>query len=85
MFQLNPTYDVRGRTMAKFANDELKMKRFAVFSEDSYGKNFADSFSEEALKNGGAITASVYYSKDDNDLTQELEELEDKIFHWTNL
>jgi len=80
LFQLNPTYDVRGRTMAKFANDELKMKRFAVFSEDSYGKNFADSFSEEALKNGGAITASVYYSKDDNDLTQELEELEDKIF-----
>ncbi|MBK9332772.1 MAG: hypothetical protein IPM96_10325 [Ignavibacteria bacterium] len=32
------------------------------------------------MKNGGAITASVYYSKDDNDLTQELEELEDKIF-----
>jgi len=80
LFQLNPTYDVRGRTMAKFANNELKMKRFAVFSEDSYGKNFADSFSEEVLKNGGAITASVYYSKDDNDLTQELEELEDKIF-----
>ncbi|MBK8984167.1 MAG: ABC transporter substrate-binding protein [Ignavibacteria bacterium] len=80
LFQLNPTYEVRGRTMAKFANDELKMKRFAVFSEDSYGKNFADSFSEEVLKNGGAITTSVYYSKDDNDLTQELEDLEDKIF-----
>ncbi|HAY34219.1 MAG TPA: ABC transporter substrate-binding protein [Ignavibacteria bacterium] len=80
LFQLNPTYDIRGRTMAKFANDELKMKRFAVFSEDSYGKNFAESFSDEVLKNGGSITATVYYSKDDNDLTQELEELEDKIF-----
>ncbi|MBS1518359.1 MAG: ABC transporter substrate-binding protein [Bacteroidetes bacterium] len=80
LFQLNPTYDVRGRAMAKYAMDSLKMKRFAVFSEDSYGKNFAESFSDEVTKDGGDITVKIFYSKDDNDLTQELEELENKIF-----
>ena len=80
LFQLNPTYDIRGKTMAKFAFNELKMNNFAIFSEDTYGKNFADSFESEVTLNGGEVTVKVFYSKDDEDLTQELEEMENKIF-----
>ncbi|MBK8553065.1 MAG: penicillin-binding protein activator [Ignavibacteria bacterium] len=80
VFQLNPTYDIRGRLMADFAAGELKLKNFVIFSEDTYGKNYADSFTDEVNKNGGEIIYTKYYSKDSIDLTAELEDLKDKIF-----
>lgn len=80
LFQLNPTYDVRGRLMADFAVKELKMKNIAIFSEEAYGTNFAQSFTDQIIKNGGNIITIKYYSKDKSDLTEELEELRSKIY-----
>ncbi len=80
LFQLNPTYDIRGRLMADFADKKLNMKNFAIFSEESYGKNFADSFSDEVVKNGGEIIHTQYYPKENQDLTEEMDELKNKIF-----
>ena len=51
VFQLNPTYDIRGRVMAKFAMKEMGMKNFIILSEDTYGKNYAESFKNE-VENG---------------------------------
>ncbi len=80
LFQLNPTYDIRGRIMADFACKELQMKNFAIFSEEAYGNNFAQSFTDQAIKDGGNIIAIKYYSNDKTDLTEELEELRNMIF-----
>lgn len=80
VFQLNPTYDIRGRLMADFAEGELKMKNFVIFSEDTYGKKYSDSFSDEVIKNGGEIIYTNYYSKDSTDLSAVLEDLKDRIF-----
>lgn len=80
VFQLNPTYDIRGRIMAKYAMNELGMKNFVILSEEEYGKNFADSFTEEVNKNGGSVTFVKYYSKDKIDLTEEVDEVKNAIF-----
>lgn len=80
LFQLNPTYDIRGRIMADFASKELQMKNFAIFSEEAYGTNFAQSFTDQVIKDGGNIIAVKYYSKDKTDLTEELEDLRGMIF-----
>jgi len=79
LFQLNPTYDVRGRLMAKFAMNELGMKNFVILSEDNYGKNIAGSFSEEIISNKGTIEAAEYYSKDSIDIKSQIENLKKKI------
>ncbi|MEP7146325.1 MAG: ABC transporter substrate-binding protein [bacterium] len=80
VFQLNPTYDIRGRIMARYAMDELGMKNFAILSEETYGKNFADSFTDEVLKSGKTVIFTKYYAKDKTDLSDELKELKNKIF-----
>lgn len=80
LFQLNPTYDIRGRIMADFACEELRMKNFVIFSEEAYGNNFAQSFTDQVIKDSGNIIAIKYYSKDKTELTEELEELRSKIF-----
>jgi Periplasmic binding protein len=80
LFQLNPTYDVRGGIMAKFAMTELGMKNFVILSEESYGKNFEESFTAEVNKNNGKIIFTKFYQKDKEDLADELEELRNKLF-----
>jgi ABC-type branched-subunit amino acid transport system substrate-binding protein len=80
LFQLNPTYDIRGRIMADFACKDLQMKNFAIFSEEAYGTNFAQSFTDQVIKDGGNIIAIKYYSNEKTDLTEELEELRGLIF-----
>ncbi|MEO8664685.1 MAG: ABC transporter substrate-binding protein [Ignavibacteria bacterium] len=80
LFQLNPTYDIRGRLMARYAMNELGMKNFAILSEDTYGKNFEESFSDEVINSGNKILFVKYYSKDESDLSDELKELKTKIF-----
>lgn len=79
VFQLNPTYDVRGGIMAKFAMNELGMKNFVILSEESYGKNFEESFKAQVNKNSGNILFTEFYSKDKENLSAELSEIKDKI------
>jgi len=79
VFQLNPTYDIRGRLMAKFAMNELGMKNFVILSENNYGKNFADSFSDEVSRNNGIILSTEYYSNDSFDMIEQLNKIKSKI------
>ncbi|MEO8446995.1 MAG: ABC transporter substrate-binding protein [bacterium] len=91
IFQLNPTYDIRGRIMAKFALKNLRMKNFVVFSEESYGKNFSESFIEEVNAGNGKIVFEKSYSQDKADLNEELDEIKqallsrDKFLDFGNL
>lgn len=80
VFQLNPTYDIRGRVMAKFAMKELGMKNFIILSEDTYGKNFADSFRDEVEKNNGKIEDTEFYVKDSFPLKIQFESISNIIF-----
>ena len=79
LFQLNPTYDIRGRLMAKYAMTDLGMKNFIILSEDGYGKNIAGSFTDEVIKNNGKVEAVEYYTEDSIYLSSQLENLRAKV------
>ena len=55
VFQLNPSYAVRGRLMADYLMKELGMKNFAVISESSYGINFSNHFTTEVKRLGETL------------------------------
>jgi ABC-type branched-subunit amino acid transport system substrate-binding protein len=63
IFQLNPSYAVRGRLMADYLIKELGMKNFAVISESSYGINFSNHFVTEVKRLGGNIAVYSSYQK----------------------
>ncbi len=71
VFQLNPTYDVRGRLMAKYAIEKLGMNRFIILSEDTYGKQYAEGFAGEISSTSDSILFAKYYGKDQWDLSTE--------------
>jgi ABC-type branched-subunit amino acid transport system substrate-binding protein len=55
-FQLNPTYAVRGKAIARFLIDVLGAKTFGVLARDStYGKFMAEGFREAVLAAGGEM------------------------------
>ena len=62
-YQLNPTYEVRGKLMAEYLVKRLGMKNFAVIYEEHYGINFYDHFSEQVYKLGGKIVSGNLYPK----------------------
>jgi ABC-type branched-subunit amino acid transport system substrate-binding protein len=64
LYQLNPTYEVRGKTMAGYLIKNLGMKNIAVVYEDNYGANFYRHFEEEVKKSGGKIVSANSYPKD---------------------
>jgi len=73
VFQLNPTYDVRGRLMADYLYKEHGMRNFAVLAEESYGTNFSKHFEEEAKKLGAKIVISDTYNKNWKNINQIVE------------
>lgn len=79
MYQLNPTYDIRGRIIAKYAMNELKMKNFIIFAEESYGKNYSESFADEVTKNSGQIFSRISYSKNNQELSKEFAQLKSAV------
>jgi branched-chain amino acid transport system substrate-binding protein len=82
VYQLNPTYDIRGKLMAKYAMEELKMRNFVILSEESYGKNFADSFYDEVEKRGGRVINIKYYQKEEVSVSEYLSELKNDILRY---
>ncbi|MBC8042245.1 MAG: amino acid ABC transporter substrate-binding protein [Rhizobacter sp.] len=55
-FQLNPTYDMRGRAIAEYAMKESGAKSFAIFAEEgTYGAEMAEGFRAEVLSQGGEV------------------------------
>lgn len=69
VFQLNPSYKMRGMVMADYLIKELGFKNLAVISEESYGTNFSKHFEKEAVRLKGKILFSGTYSKDAQNIT----------------
>jgi ABC-type branched-subunit amino acid transport system substrate-binding protein len=64
IFQLNPSYEVRGKLMAEYLIKRLGMKNFAVIYEENYGANFNKAFDENVKKLNGKVVSSNPYPKD---------------------
>jgi len=58
VFQANPTITLRGRQMARYAVQELGLRRFGVIAEDddeSISARMAEGFQDEALQLGAEV------------------------------
>lgn len=56
VFQANPTYTMRGRLMARFALDNLRLRRFGIAAElGEYGERLAEGFQDEVIGRGGDV------------------------------
>ena len=73
IFQANPDYDVRGRAMARYAIEVMGMKTVAVLAPiDSYGKEMAEAFIDEATRLHALVVATEWYQRGTSDLKMQL-------------
>ncbi len=79
IFQLNPSYAVRGRLMADYLMKELSMKNFAVISESSYGINFSNHFTTEVKRLGGNIAINSTYQKNASSIVDIIKQIDSTI------
>lgn len=69
VYQLNPSYEVRGKLMADYLIKQNSLKNFAVIYEESYGENFKKHFETEVKTLGGRVLISESYKKDPKQIT----------------
>src|SRR3954452_1705777 len=64
----------QGYVMAKFATDNLKLKKFAILKDvrNDYSVGLANNFEENVKKMGGQIVATESYSNGDVDFKAQL-------------
>lgn len=68
-YQANPTFEMRGKVMARYVFYEQRKRRVAVInSYEGYSKIYADAFSEEFEQLGGEILLSKSYSVESTEL-----------------
>ncbi len=67
----------QGLVMAKFAYENLKVKKAAIFrkNSDAYSEGLADVFSTEFKKMGGEIVKDIQYQPKDIDFKAQLSEI----------
>jgi ABC-type branched-subunit amino acid transport system substrate-binding protein len=78
-FQLNPSYEVRGKLMARYLVKELGLNNFAVISESSYGINFSKHFIKEVSKLKGNIAVNSTYSGDVSNISNIIKQIDSTI------
>ncbi len=71
----------QGYVMAKFASDNLKLKKIGILRDvrNDYSVGLAKVFTEEFTKMGGAIVASESYSQGDVDFKAQLTNLKSAV------
>lgn len=75
IFQLNPSYKIRGRLMAQYLMKERGMKNFVVIYEEFYGANFKGHFESEVKKLGGSILLSKPFDRNDKNINSIVNEI----------
>ncbi len=68
VYQLNPSYEVRGKLMANYLVQRSGFKNFAVIYEESYGENFKKHFENEVNRLGGKLLIAQPYKKDPKEI-----------------
>ena len=79
IFQLNPSYAVRGRVMADYLVKKLGMQNFVIISESSYGINFSNHFISEIKKLKGNIAADYYYGSNTTNIVGIIKQIDSTI------
>jgi ABC-type branched-subunit amino acid transport system substrate-binding protein len=72
VFQLNPSYEVRGKLMADYLIKKNGLKNFAIISEETYGDNFRKHFEDEVKTMGGKVVITQTYAKDPQSITDQI-------------
>lgn len=72
VFQLNPSYEVRGKLMAEYLIKKNGLKNFAIIYEDVYGENFRKHFETEVKTLGGKVLTAQSYKKDPQNITEQI-------------
>lgn len=72
VYQLNPSYEVRGKLMARYLMDKFGFKNFAVIYEDTYGDNFRKHFENEVKTKGGKVLISQSYKQNPQSITEQI-------------
>ncbi|MBE2228520.1 MAG: penicillin-binding protein activator [Ignavibacteria bacterium] len=72
VFQLNPSYEVRGKLMADYLIKKNGLKNFAVIYEESYGDNFRKHFETEVKTMGGKVVIAQSYPKNPQNITEQI-------------
>ncbi|MGH2575046.1 MAG: ABC transporter substrate-binding protein, partial [Ignavibacteria bacterium] len=75
VFQLNPSYKVRGKSMAKYLIKETGFKNFVIIYEDTYGINFTRHFEKEVYSLKGKIILSEPFKKDTKNITDIIKKI----------
>jgi hypothetical protein len=70
VYQLNPSYEVRGKLMADYLVQRNGKKNFAVIYEENYGDNFRKHFENEVNRLGGKIVIAQSYKKDPKEINE---------------
>jgi len=72
VFQLNPSYEVRGKLMADYLIKRNGLKNFAIIYEESYGENFKKHFENEVKTLGGNIVISESYPNTPKEINAQI-------------
>lgn len=76
VFQLSPSNQTKGKSLAEFLVKEKRLMDFVIFvSEDQDAGELVQSFQEEAKRSGAKIVASEYFSKETADFRRSLKRI----------
>ena len=81
VFQANPDFNNRAKSLAIFATKKLNMKNIALFApSNNYGRILAGSFTQEIKKHGGVAIAQEFYGSDIVSMQKSMENLIKSIY-----
>lgn len=73
VFPMSPMGPAHGRSLAQFANEDLKAKKIAVFyQDDQYGKELLEGTKKYAAANGMTIVGEATYEPSDVDVSAQV-------------
>ena len=76
VYQANPSFAVRGKTMADFVfYNEKKIKMAVINSNDGYSQKLANSFINEYEKIGGQVLTHQIYPSSSIEITQQINQM----------
>jgi ABC-type branched-subunit amino acid transport system substrate-binding protein len=76
VFQANPDYDTRGRAMARYAYQNLGLRKLAVLAPtNSHGRYLAEGFIREARALGARVIGVEWYERGVSDYSSQFRSL----------
>lgn len=73
IFQLNPSIEAQGKTVASFAVTDLSLTKLAALHpDDSYGRDITAAFHKEVVDLGGSVVAVESYKEGTTDFQEQI-------------